>query len=186
MKMTLTKLDSPLGQLLLVTDDDGVLRALDFADHQARFRRIMREHYGTDYELVEGAPKGVAAQALERYFAGDLEAIEQVPTGNNGTEFQRKVWKALDDIPVGSTTSYGALAKALGYDDPRAAIDIGAAVGANPVAVFVPCHRVIAKDGGLKGYAGGLHRKQWLLEHEHAIAPAVEARPPEELSLPGF
>jgi len=91
---------------------------------------------------------------------------------------------ALRGIPAGTTTSYGKLAKSLGFDDPRAAIDIGAANGANPIAIIVPCHRVIASNGDLKGYAWGLHRKRWLLEHEKAIASRKEA--PQTAMLPGF
>ena len=95
-----------------------------------------------------------------------------------------KVWAALRRIPAGSTTSYGKLARELGFEDPRAAIDIGAANGANPVAIVVPCHRVIASTGDLKGYAWGLHRKRWLLEHEKAVPTRCEG--PRSAMLPGF
>jgi len=99
---------------------------------------------------------------------------------------QRQVWAALRDIPAGHTTSYGELARALGYDDPRMAIEIGAANGANPIAIVVPCHRVIAKNGDLKGYAWGLHRKRWLLEHERALPQVQQAEVQQTLRLPGF
>jgi methylated-DNA-[protein]-cysteine S-methyltransferase len=97
---------------------------------------------------------------------------------------QRKVWAALRHIPAGTTTTYGKLARDLGFDDPRAAIDIGAANGANPIAIVVPCHRVIASNGELKGYAWGLHRKHWLLEHEKALQP--EAAVAQTARLFGF
>lgn len=183
MKLNLSQLDSPLGAMLLVTDTQQAVRALDFADHEARLHRGLREHYG-DVELVEAAAPVEIAEVLARYFGGELGALNALSTATAGSEFQRCVWAALRLIPVGTTTTYGKLAKALGFDDPRAAIDIGAANGANPIAVIVPCHRVIASDGGLKGYAWGLHRKRWLLEHEKAIAP--KEKMPQTAMLPGF
>ena len=98
-----------------------------------------------------------------------------------GTVFQRRVWAALRRIPAGRTVSYGQLARSLGLQDPRAAIDVGAANAANPVALIVPCHRVGASDGSLRGYAWGLARKRWLLVHEHALADA-----PQTATLRGF
>jgi methylated-DNA-[protein]-cysteine S-methyltransferase len=185
MKLNLSKVDSPLGKLLLVTDKQERIRALDFADHQAHLHRVLREHY-VQYELVEvPAPHNIAT-ALQRYFDGDLAALDRIATATAGSELQQQVWAALRRIPVGQTTSYGELARALGYDDPRMAIDIGAANGANPIAVVVPCHRVIARNGDLKGYAWGLHRKRWLLEHEHALPPAKPVTGSPALRLPGF
>jgi methylated-DNA-[protein]-cysteine S-methyltransferase len=102
----------------------------------------------------------------------------------NGSELERRVWDALRRIPVGTTASYKGVAHSLGLMDPRAAIDIGAANKENPVAIIVPCHRVIANDGQLKGYAGGVHRKKWLLNHEGALK--AEARLPETARLPGL
>lgn len=183
MQLFLSHLESPLGDMLLVTDEQQVVRALDFADHRAHLHRGLREHYGNDQLTEIPAPEHIA-QALARYFAGELDALDALPTATQGTDLQRQVWAALRRIPAGTTTSYGKLAKALGFDDPRAAIDIGAANGANPIAIVVPCHRVIASDGSLKGYAWGLHRKRWLLEHEKAIQ--AESRRPQTDSLPGF
>lgn len=183
MQLFLSHLASPLGEMLLVTDEQQSIRALDFADHQTHLLRGLREHYGSDLLTEIPAPKNIAL-AMSNYFAGELNALDALPTATHGTELQRQVWKALRDIPAGTTTSYGKLAKALGFDDPRAAIDIGAANGANPIAIVVPCHRVIASDGSLKGYAWGLHRKRWLLEHEKAIPP--KDRTPRTDSLPGF
>jgi methylated-DNA-[protein]-cysteine S-methyltransferase len=113
-----------------------------------------------------------------------LRAIDSLPTATAGPDLQRKVWAALRQIPVGTTTTYGKLARELGFEDPRAAIDIGAANGANPIAIIVPCHRVIASNGELKGYAWGLRRKRWLLEHEKALAPQPAA--PRAARLPNF
>jgi methylated-DNA-[protein]-cysteine S-methyltransferase len=185
MNLDLSKVDSPLGKLLLVTDEQEQIRALDFADHQARLHRLLRDHY-VQYELVEvPAPRRIAI-ALQRYFDGDLGVLDGIATATAGSELQRQVWAALRRIPVGQTTSYGELAGALGYDDPRMAIEIAAANGANPIAIVVPCHRVIARNGDLKGYAWGLHRKRWLLEHEHALPSAQPVTDSSALRLPGF
>lgn len=183
MKLSQSTFTSPLGGMLLITDDQQQVRALDFADHRSRMQRLLREHYGT-YELSDALVPSAIDAALQRYFDGDLAALDEIATATAGSELQRRVWAALRRIPAGQTTSYGELARALGFEDPRAAIDIGAANGANPVSIIVPCHRVIGSDGGLRGYAGGLHRKQWLLEHEGALRKKAQAA--EALRLPGF
>src|SRR5579871_4148231 len=162
MSLFLSQLDTPLGQMLLVTDAQQVVRALEFADHRARLHRGLREHRDGAGLAAAAAPAGIAG-AVARYFAGELSALDGLSTAAAGSDLQRRVWAALCRIPPGTTTSYGKVARALGFDDPRAPIEIGAAIGANPIAIIVPCHRVIASDGGLKGYAGGLHRKRWLL-----------------------
>lgn len=183
MQLFLSHLESPLGEMLLVTDAQRFIRALDFADHRTHLLRGLRANYGSDQLTEIAAPENIA-KAVSNYFAGELNALDALPTAAHGTALQRQVWKALHNIPAGTTTSYGKLAKALGFEDPRAAIDIGAANGANPIAIVVPCHRVIASDGSLKGYAWGLHRKRWLLEHEKAIA--VQPATPQNALLPGF
>ncbi len=185
MNLNLSKVDSPLGKLLLVTDKEGQIRALDFSDHQARLHRLLRDHY-VQYELIEVPAQVRIASALQRYFDGDLVALDGIATATAGSELQRQVWAALRRIPVGQTTSYGELARELGYDDPRMAIEIGAANGVNPIAIVVPCHRVIAKNGDLKGYAWGLARKRWLLEHENALPPAQPVINSPVQRLPGF
>jgi methylated-DNA-[protein]-cysteine S-methyltransferase len=169
MKLYLCKIPSPLGELLLVSDDQQQVRALDFADHRARLARLLCEHYGTCELIDASAPPSIEA-ALHRYFEGELDALDQLVTATSGTDLQHRVWRALRRIPAGKTTSYSAIARELGFEDPRAAIDVGAANGSNPISIIVPCHRVIAKSGDLKGYAGGPHRKRWLLEHEGALA----------------
>lgn len=183
MSLFSTRLPSPLGDLLLVTDAQRTVRALDFADRAARLHRGLREH-GGGAEAVDAPAPAEIAEALARYFAGELDALATLPTATAGSELQRRVWAALRAIPAGTTTSYGALARQLGFADPRAAIDVGAAVGANPIALVVPCHRVIAGNGDLKGYAWGVHRKRWLLEHEKAIAPRAPVA--RTATLPGF
>ena len=183
MKLFLSKLPSPVGEMLLVTDDRGHVRALDFEDHRARLHRLLREHYGT-YELVDAQVPTALRTAFRRYFDGEVTALDGIPTATSGSEFERQVWTALRAIPPGRTMSYRELARSLGYEDPRAAIDVGAANGANPVSIIVPCHRVIGTNGELKGYAGGVHRKRWLLEHEGALA--TRSAPAEAPRLPGI
>jgi methylated-DNA-[protein]-cysteine S-methyltransferase len=181
MQLLLSRLESPLGDLLLVTDTEGNIRVLDFATHEAHLHQGLRVHYGSA-TLTDALVPQQSTQAIARYFSGELGAIDSLPTATAGSALQRKVWAALRRIPVGTTTTYGKLARLLGFDDPRAAIEVGAANGANPIAIIVPCHRVIASNGELKGYAWGLHRKRWLLEHEKALAPAA----PRPARLPGF
>jgi len=174
MKLTLTELPSPQGTLLLVTDDEQRVRALDFAERRSRLHKNLQEHYGA-YELTEGEAPAAIVHALERYFAGDLTALDAIEVATAGTPAQELAWAALRRIPVGRTATYTEIGRAMGITDWRAAVDAGAAVGANPIALIVPCHRVIAANGDLKGYAWGLHRKRWLLEHEKALQPQTES-----------
>ncbi|MEO8766853.1 MAG: methylated-DNA--[protein]-cysteine S-methyltransferase [Nitrosospira sp.] len=164
MRLWLERRSSPLGTVLIVTDDRSSLRALDFVDYEQRLHRLLRIHYRT-YELTDGlAPKSIT-QTLDAYFAGDFEVLLDVPVATGGTDFQREVWQALRRISAGKTISYGQLATSLGR--PNAGRAVGLAVGGNPVAIVVPCHRVIGANGTLTGYGGGLYRKRWLLDHEH-------------------
>jgi methylated-DNA-[protein]-cysteine S-methyltransferase len=179
MELHISRMPSPFGQLMLVTDNQEQIHALDFPDRQTRLHRLLRERYGT-YELIERPTPPAIADAFARYFAGGLTALDTLVTSTDGSELQRRVWKSLREIPAGQTTSYGAMARALGFEDPRAAIDVGAAIGSNPVNIVVPCHRVIGKNGDLKGYAGGLHRKRWLLEHEGVLAKPNDLFPATE------
>lgn len=162
----LDRLETPIGTALLVTDDQGLLRALDWSDYEARLHRLLRRHYG-DYVLEKAAaPKDITA-ALAGYFKGDLGRLNTIKWRTNGTPFQRKVWSSLQKVRAGKTSSYGAFASRL--DVPNAARAVGLANGANPVSVVVPCHRLISADGSLTGYGGGLARKEWLLAHEGAV-----------------
>ena len=175
MRLTFDTYGSPLGDVLLVSDSAGALRALDFADYEQRLRRLLRLHYGT-YEL-DPAPAPLAlVKAMTAYFAGDLDAIATLRVATGGTPFQREVWAALRRIPAGRTTTYGALAVELGR--PGASRAVGLANGSNPIAIVVPCHRVIGSNGTLTGYAGGLSRKRWLLEHERRYAQGPSAERP--------
>lgn len=175
MRLMLNTYGSPLGDILLVSDNDGALRALDFADYEERLRWLLRLHYGA-YQLNPApAPVAVVA-ALDAYFAGDLDAPASIRVATGGTPFQREVWAALRRIPVGRTTTYGALAAELGRSGASRAV--GLANGSNPIAIVVPCHRVIGRDGTLTGYAGGLQRKRWLLEHERQYCPRASVERP--------
>jgi O-6-methylguanine DNA methyltransferase len=164
---------SPLGPLLLVTDDDGALRALDFADYESRMQRLLQDHYGDVVLKKCAAPKSVI-RALDADFDGDLTALDDVQVATGGTEFQRDVWRALREIPAGTTQSYGEIATRIGRTGSGRAV--GAANGANPIAIVVPCHRVIGANGNLTGYGGGIERKRWLLNHEGAAFRDKAAR----------
>ena len=159
-------LASPIGELLLATDDEGVLRALDFEDHEERMRRLLRRQYRSEVILEAGPAPETVTGPIRRYFAGDFDALREVPWKTGGTAFQQSVWEGLTKIPSGQTLSYGALAGKLGA--PKAMRAVGLANGANPIALVAPCHRVIGANGSLTGFGGGLPRKRWLLEHEGA------------------
>lgn len=165
-QLYLARLATPLGTALLVTDEQHIVRAFDFADYETRMMRLLRLHYGS-MPLGPGTAPQTLTHRITRYFAGELTALETVRRATAGTAFQRRVWAALCDIPAGTTLSYGALAERIGQ--PGAARAVGLANGANPIAVIVPCHRVIGANGALTGYGGGLERKQWLLAHEGAV-----------------
>ena len=161
--LTLDRIATPVGEVLLVTDGEGAVRALDFADYEARMTRLLARH-APGAVVVGGRSPAAARSAVEAWFGGDLGALDGLTVRTGGTEFQRAVWTALRAIPAGQTRTYGQLAEAIG--SPRAVRAAGLANGQNPVAVIVPCHRVIGANGSLTGYAGGLERKRWLLQHE--------------------
>jgi methylated-DNA-[protein]-cysteine S-methyltransferase len=161
--LLLHRLDTPIGTALLVTDEQGTLRALDFLDFEARMHKLLRVHYD-EFELRSAAVPSVLADPIECYFGGNYAALDDIPCETNGTPFQRRVWKALRAIRPGMATTYGSIARS--FDMPNGSRAVGLANGSNPIAIVVPCHRVIGANGALTGYAGGLRRKQWLLDHE--------------------
>ena len=163
--LTLDRVATPVGEVLLVTDGEGAVRALDFADYETRMLRLLGRH-SPGFTLAQGRAAEPVRRAVEAYFSGDIRALDGVAVKTGGTEFQKSVWAALRAIPAGETRSYGQLAAAVG--SPKAVRAAGLANGQNPVAVIVPCHRVIGANGTLTGYAGGLERKRWLLAHEGA------------------
>ncbi|MFO1060658.1 MAG: methylated-DNA--[protein]-cysteine S-methyltransferase [Dongiaceae bacterium] len=163
--LRLDRLETPIGALLLVADGAGRLQAAEWADAAERLAPVLRRRFATSLDALQPAhdPAGLTG-ALAAYFAGDLGAIDDLPIGEGGTGFQRRVWAALRGIPAGTTATYGAIAARLGR--PAATRAVGHANGANPVSVVVPCHRLVGADGSLTGYGGGLARKRWLLTHE--------------------
>ena len=161
------RFESTIGTLLIIHDREGHVRALDFLDFKSRMRRLLRLHHGAegdDFAIEDRAAPAAIRRAMNDYFLGDLFAINSIPVTTGGTSFQRDVWAALRTIHAGTTLSYGALARQLGR--PKSVRAVGLANAANPVAIVVPCHRVIGTDGSLTGYGGGISRKPWLLVHE--------------------
>lgn len=155
-------IDSPIGAVLIAVDD-GRLCALEFAGYEARMMTLLERRYGPVHFTSAADPEGFSRRVRD-YFAGDLHALDCIPVDVGGTPFQQRVWGALRAIPLGTTMTYGAMAARLGK--PAAYRAVGAANGSNPAAIVIPCHRLIGADASLTGYASGLHRKRWLLEHE--------------------
>ncbi len=157
-------LTSPLGAVRFARRD-GRLLALGFEEHWPRLFAALSRRLGGADATESRAPRELAS-GLAAYFDGELASLDALAIELVGTPFQRAVWQRLRAVPAGATIAYGALARALGA--PDAARAVGAANGANPLWLVVPCHRAIGANGALTGYAGGLHRKRWLLEHEKA------------------
>ena len=156
---------TPLGNVRMALHE-GALCALAFEDAQPPLPWMLERRFG---RFVSGEPSVGAsrvARALAAYFSGDLCQLDALGVDPGGSEFQRAVWSARRAVPAGETVSYAALARGIGR--PDAARAVGAACGANPIWLVVPCHRAIGSDGRLVGYAGGLQRKGWLLRHEQA------------------
>ena len=164
MELKLDRIESPIGTVLLVTDDRSVV-SLDFAEYEARCTALLAKRYGA-YRLVPALDPLGASSRVRAYFDGAVTALDDLPVETGGTAFQRGVWLGLRKIPSGTTLSYGALAASLGV--PKASRAVGYANSLNPIAIALPCHRVVGADCSLTGYAGGLDRKRWLLAHEGA------------------
>jgi methylated-DNA-[protein]-cysteine S-methyltransferase len=163
--LLIDRIETPIGEMLIVADHDGNLRAVDWTDHETRMHRLLGLHYVEDGFRLEAARNpSRLTNAIGSYFAGELTAIDTLPVQTAGTSFQRAVWRALREINCGSTVSYAKLAERIGR--PTAVRAVGLANGSNPIGVVVPCHRVIGADGSLTGYGGGIERKRWLLKHE--------------------
>lgn len=154
--------------MALAHSADGVLWAAEFREDPARLQTSL-DRFGIGPVEGEAPLPSHLADAFAAYFAGELRALENLATGSFGSAFERGVWAELRRIPPGETRSYGDIARALGGASsgpgPNARA-VGTANGRNPLAIVVPCHRVIGADGSLTGYAGGLKRKAWLLTHE--------------------
>jgi methylated-DNA-[protein]-cysteine S-methyltransferase len=154
--------ESPIGQLTLASRA-GRACLLHFGEDDPRVRSTLGRWYPAEPIEPHSDPADIVAR-LRQYFAGRLDALDSIDVELNGTPFQNRVWNALRTVAAGRTASYADIARAIAA--PTAIRAVGAANGANPIAVVVPCHRIIGTDGRLTGYGGGLDRKRWLLEHE--------------------
>jgi methylated-DNA-[protein]-cysteine S-methyltransferase len=174
-RFLIDRLDTPIGELVIVAGADGRLRAMGWTDHETYLTRELHHYYGAGTFELEPAPdpSGLTT-AMRKYFGGDLNVIDDLPVATPGTEFQRIVWRALRGIRCGTTLSYSDLASRIGR--PSAVRAVGLANGANPIGIVVPCHRVIGANGTLTGYGGGLERKRWLLQHEGVYQPLIRER----------
>ena len=162
-RLILDRAPSPIGELLIVTDETGALRALDFHDHEHRLDRLLKNHYGPLRPETGAAPAAIR-DAMAAYFEGAFDVLREIAWATNGTAFQHALWTALTEIPAGQTITYSELARRAGR--PLAVRAAGHANGSNPLSIVAPCHRVIGMDGSLTGYGGGIERKRWLLAHE--------------------
>ena len=154
--LAVSTLDSPVGPIWVATDAAGAVTTVQFGEPEI---------------LAEPSPASEAAAAqLREYFAGERTSFD-LPLAASGTAFQQTVWRALTEIDFGETWSYGRLAAHIGQ--PTASRAVGLANSRNPIAIVVPCHRVIGASGALTGYAGGMERKRWLLDHERTEQPAL-------------
>jgi methylated-DNA-[protein]-cysteine S-methyltransferase len=161
-----TGLDAPVGRLLLTADADGALTSLSVPGQ--RGGQSVQDGWRHD-----AGPFRAAADQLAAYFVGELKEF-RVPLSPRGTEFRQRVWAALDEVPYGATVTYGEIAARIGAS--RAAVRaVGGAIGANPLLIVRPCHRVIGADGSMTGYAGGVERKVWLLTLEGALTGSARS-----------
>jgi methylated-DNA-[protein]-cysteine S-methyltransferase len=168
------RLPTAIGTVILLTDDQDVVRVLDFDDFEIRMKTLLDRHYGKNcWSINEAFQSCAALERLESYFRGDIAAIDTIKTATRGSVFQRQVWSALRDVRAGAPESYGALARRIGR--PNAFRAVGLANGANPIGIIVPCHRIIGSTGALTGYGGGIARKRWLLEHEASHVPPLSS-----------
>ncbi len=164
------EIPSPIGTVFIACEEDAMC-ALYFSDFEERMWRQLKPRYPEVNLTRRHDPFGYRA-LIDRYFQGDLAAVDEIKVTTGGTPFQRKVWHALRSIPAGTTASYGELAKRIG--SPTACRAVGLANGQNPVSIVLPCHRVIGSNGSLTGYGGGLDRKRWLLRHEAEFAQSAQ------------
>jgi AraC family transcriptional regulator of adaptative response/methylated-DNA-[protein]-cysteine methyltransferase len=155
-----TLIDSPLGPLLACTDEQGIC-LLEFENHAPKKRIWVENYHEGSHPFLD-----LLSQELTEYFAGKRQ-IFSVPLHPMGTAFQQSVWQSLQKIPFGHTWSYKTQADYL--NNPKAIRAVASANGYNPISIIIPCHRVIGSDGSLTGYAGGLEKKQWLLEFEKSF-----------------
>lgn len=167
--LSVERIATPTGKMTLVTDEQLRLCSLDWEDHEHRMQNLLRRYFpGEIVELQERTKRSPVVDALLAYFENEPETLARWPVATHGTDFQHLVWAELRRIPFGETISYGTLAARIGR--PAAVRAVGLANGANPIAISVPCHRVIGADKSLTGFGGGIERKRWLLEYERRAA----------------
>ena len=172
--MVYKKLETPIGEMIAMATDEG-LCMLEFADKTGveLEMQVLVKAVGEVASPAEAAHPilDLLEEELQGYFNGNLESFT-VPLAPIGTPFQKSVWEALQTIPYGDTCSYGFIARQI--ENPKGVRAIGLANGRNHIAIVIPCHRVIGANGKLTGYAGGLWRKEWLLEHERKFVNYIE------------
>jgi methylated-DNA-[protein]-cysteine S-methyltransferase len=173
MRLIVERVPTPIGPVL-ITHDGNVICNTEFEDSKERRAQELAHHF-PDATFARAKGRSGFAEALRRYFDGNIRAIDKLPVANIGTPFQQRAWKELRKIPPGETRGYGEQASILGK--PSAARAVGRANGQNPNAIIVPCHRLRGADGNLVHYGGGLERKRWLIDHEAHHATRVRRRP---------
>lgn len=159
------RIHSPIGTILILSDGEA-LCGVEFEGYEARTLGFLQRRYG-EVKLQEAQNDLGLRDRMQAYLAGELHSLDEIPVCLGGTAFQQQVWLALRDIPIGTVETYGQLAKRLGK--PGASRAVGLANSQNPIAIVLPCHRVVGSNGKLTGYAGGLDRKRWLLTHEGVL-----------------
>ena len=154
--------NSPIGELRVATKDEKLV-GLAFVDSWTRVERHLTRWFPDDDIRLATRARAIGDR-LSAYMTGELDGLAELPIETAGTDFQRRVWTAIQEVPPGETESYTELARAAG--NPNAVRAAGTACGANPVWLVIPCHRIVRSDGDLGNYGGGLERKEWLLAHE--------------------
>lgn len=167
MELAVSHLATPIGRLIIASGDAGVC-GLAFEDHEDALWPCLEARFGMlERRLERDDPP--ALERLRAYFEGDVAALDEIHTDAGGSTFQLQVWAALRRIPAGRTVSYRTLAGSIGR--PTGSRAVATANATNPVAIAIPCHRVIHADGSISGYGGGVERKRWLLRHEAEHLP---------------
>lgn len=161
-ELLLDRIDSPIGTILIVVDGER-LCSLDFEDDEQRMMTLLERRYESVHLVQTTDPHGYSSR-IRSYFAGDYRCLDSILVSTGGTAFQQEVWSALRTILPGTTMTYGELAEKLGRSTAYRAV--GGANALNPIAIVLPCHRVVGANASLTGYAGGIERKHWLLKHE--------------------
>jgi methylated-DNA-[protein]-cysteine S-methyltransferase len=167
--MERVRITSPIGELTCLVREETLIAVAFDGDDGGTLGKVRRRFAGEDVRDAREA--GGVRAAFERYFGGDTSALDALAVDPGGTPFQAKVWMSLREIAAGKTWSYEDLARRVG--SPAAVRAVGAANGANPIPLVLPCHRVIGKNGKLVGYGGGMERKTWLLRHEGCLEPVA-------------